>query len=49
MNDVLNSDASSPIQKLHELQVIIGITERCGSEFSRQFFRRHKKGTWAAA
>ena len=43
MIDVLNSDASSPIQKLHELQVIIGITERCGSEFSRQFFRRHKK------
>jgi hypothetical protein len=49
MIDVLNSDVSSPIQKLHELQVIIGITERCGSEFFRQFFRRHKKGTWAAA
>lgn len=25
MIDVLNSDASSPIQKLHELQVIIKI------------------------
>lgn len=29
MIDVLNSDASSPIQKLHELQVIIKIAERC--------------------
>lgn len=32
MIDVLNSDASSPIQKLHELLVIIEIAERCGSD-----------------
>ncbi len=43
MIDVLNSDASSPIQKLHELQVIIGITERCGSEFSGNFSAGTKK------
>ncbi len=29
MIDVVNSNASSPIQKLHELQVIIKIAERC--------------------
>ncbi|MCU1093343.1 hypothetical protein JAK58_17685 [Stenotrophomonas maltophilia] len=29
MIDVVNSNVSSPIQKLHELQVIIKIAERC--------------------